>query len=113
MKAIQFKNFSEADFTWSFDSLSYTFPAGSTIFMEDFKAEHFAKHLVDSEMNRLGLVTDNKVERAKLMAQCFPSAEVVTPEEAFNIEETKKAKKGKKAKKEVVEEEFSELNPEA
>lgn len=108
--ARQFKNFSDTDFTWKFDGIEYTFPAGSVMFLEDFKAEHFAKHLIDRELTKAGSHTDNKTARAELFAKCFPSAEVVTPVEALNIEETKKAVSKKKGKKVVVEEEFADLN---
>lgn len=110
--AKQFKNFSNTAFSWKFDGIEYTFPAGTTMYMEDFKADHFAKHLIDRELNAQNVVTDNKVARAKMLALCFPSAEVVTPNEALNIEETKKAvTKGKKAAKKVADEgEFEELN---
>lgn len=103
MIAKKFKNFTDTDFTWKFDGIEYTFPAGSEIFLEDYKAEHFAKHLADREMNRLNIVTNNVGERAKLEAQCFPSTEVLTPIEALQVNE--KAKKGKKK----VEAEFPDL----
>lgn len=104
MEAKRFKNFTSEDFTWKYDGIPFTFPAGQEMFLEDFKAEHFAKHLVDREMNRLNMITNNMAEREKLEAQCFPSTEVVSPLEALQLNETAKTKVKKK-----VEPEFEDL----
>lgn len=112
-QALQFKNYTDTDFTHSFDSVPYTFKAGQTIYLEEFKAKHFAKHLVNRELNAKNIPTNNLSERAKLEVLCFPSEEAVTPLEALNINETVKAvekKKAGKTVKKVEEEEFSELN---
>ena len=106
MEAKQFTNFTKEDFTWKFGGMSYTLKAGQTMFLEDYKADHFAKHLIDKEMNRMGIPTNMMAKRAELEKLCFPSDEVVTPIEALNIEETKK--KVAKSKK-VVEPEFEDL----
>lgn len=104
-QAIKFKNFSKEDFMCKYDSLPYTFKAGQEMYVEDFKAEHFAKHLVDREMNKTNTPTNLLVERNELLAQCFPvDEEVVTPEVAIDIEERKKVKAPK-----VVESEFEDL----
>ena len=108
MNAIQFHNFSDEDFTWKFDGIAYNFPAGSTMFLEDFKAEHFAQHLVDRELNKRGIMTNNQVERKRLGAMCFPSVETVTPVEALQKNAEKNVKKVKKE-----EEEFPGLKKEA
>lgn len=116
--SIKFKNFTDRDFTWSFDSIPYTFKAGETIYLEDFKAKHFAKHLVDRELNLTKpspTPTNNLTARKSLEAQCFPSDEVVTPSEALNINEKIKAEnKLKEVKKEekVEEKEFADLEDE-
>lgn len=120
MQAIKFKNFRKVDFTWNYDGVPYTFKAGQEIFLEDFKAQHFAKHLIDEELNERKILTNDKVRRAELEKLCFPSDEVVTPVEALNInkeaeEEVKppkevKAKKKGKAKKVEEEKEFEDLN---
>lgn len=106
MQAIQFHNFTDEDFTWKWDGIPYTFPAGSTMFLEDYKAEHFAQHLVDHEMNKRGIPTNNLTERKKLGALCFPTIETVTPLEALQ------RNKGKKVSKKQVEEEFPDLTEE-
>jgi len=83
MEAIQFHNFTNEDFTWKWDGVAYTFKAGSTMFLENYKAEHFAQHLVDRELNKLGILTNNMNERARLGALCFPTVETITPLEAL------------------------------
>lgn len=105
MEARKFKNFSTEDFTWKFDGIPYTFKAGQEIFLEDFKADHFTKHLVDREMNKLGIVTNDQVKRAELAALCSPSDEVVTPLEALQENATKKVV----TKKKKEEKEFEDL----
>lgn len=100
MEAKQFHNFSNEDFTWKFDGIEYTFKAGQTMFLEDFKVVHFTKHLVDREMNRAKLPTNHQT-RTTFEAKCVPSDEVVTPREALDINE--KAKVVVKAKKAEVE----------
>lgn len=107
MQAVQFHNFSNEDFTWKWDGTTYTFKAGQTIFLEDFKAEHFAKHLVDREMNRAGIQT-NDPRRGEFMSRCFPSAEAITPLEALQVNNGGDAE----VAKDVVEEEFEDLSTE-
>ncbi len=106
-QALKFKNFTDRDFTWSFDSIPYTFKAGESIYLEDFKAKHFAKHLVDRELDRLNIPTSRIDKREELEAKCFEHEEPVSTLQALNIEETKKEKKVVKK-----EEEFADLKAE-
>lgn len=96
MNAKKFRNFSDEDFTWKWDGVSYTFPAGQETYLEDYKADHFAKHLVDREMGKAKIQIDRQVERNEFTAKCFPASEEVTPAQALNLNEEVKAKKGKK-----------------
>lgn len=114
VKSVVFKNFTDEEFVCSWDSVPYRFPAGKEMYVEDWKAEHFAKHLVDRVMHQKGMITSNMVEREALLAQALPTEEAVTPEEAFDInareevaEQVAKRKPGRPKK--VVEEEFAEL----
>ena len=104
MIAVKFRNFTDEDFVWKYDGVPFEFKAGQEIFLEDYKAEHFAKHLVDREINKLGKRTDYAPLRAELTAKCFPSDDVVTPLEALNLNEKEKVIKKKK-----VEPEFEDL----
>lgn len=118
MTAKKFRNFSKEDFTWKWDGVVYTFKAGQEIYMEDYKADHFAKHLIDRELTRQNIQTNHHGERAKLALLCFPPDEVVSVAEAIDIEAKKeesirtevKAKRGRPSKKVEIEEEFSDLN---
>jgi len=103
--AKKFKNFSNEDFTWKFDGVPYTFPAGGEMYLESERADHFALHLIDRELNKAGKLTNDKLERAKLLEQCFPTVDVVSAEKALDINEKKKEKKAKK-----VEAEFEDLS---
>lgn len=107
MQARKFKNWTDEDFKWKWDGVEYAFPAGQETFLEDFKADHFASHLVDREMNKMnngrGEPLSNLVVRNRLLAQCFPLVEAVTPAEALNLNEEVKTKKKK------VEPEFEDL----
>lgn len=104
MQAIKFRNWTNEEFTWKYNGIPHVFPAGMEIYMESDKAEHFAKHLTDREMHKLGIPTDMETKRKELTAKCFPSDVVVTPEIALDINEKAKVKKGKK-----VEVEFPDL----
>ena len=53
--AILFTNYTERDFSWSWDGVRYDFPAKADRMMEDYLANHFAKHLAIRELNRKGL----------------------------------------------------------
>lgn len=104
MNAKKFKNFSDKDFSWKFDGIEHEFPAGMEIFLEDFKGDHFAKHLVNREMDRMRLRTSDIKRREELIAKCFPTDEVVTPLEALNL--NKKADVHVEKEKEI---EFEDL----
>lgn len=107
MNALKFKNFTGKSFTWKYDGIPYTFEAGQETYLEDYKAQHFAKHLVDEACNEAGIPT-NDPKRKVFEAQCFPAAEAITPQEAIHVEAKKKAGRPKK----VVEKEFEEINDE-
>jgi porphobilinogen deaminase len=106
MNAVKFCNFTDEDFTWKFDGIVYTFAAGQTIFLEDFKADHFAKHLIDRELNKKGLDTNFTAEREALRALIIPAQTPITPLEALQENATVKVKKPVKVKEEV---EFEDL----
>ena len=126
MQALKFFNFSNEDFSYTWDSERYDFPAGEAIKMPDYLARHFAKHLVDRELNKLKKLTADPM-REEFMKKALPTAEPIVEEvveekeqseqkmviELMNEEPKKSAKKStKKAAKEEVEneEEFADLN---
>ena len=109
MEAIKFRNWTKEDFSWKWDGNLHTFKAESEIYLEKDKAEHFAKHLTDRELNMANLPT-NSPKRGEFLAKCFPSDEVISQEQALNIKEEAKAKVKKSKKTVKKEEEFAELN---
>lgn len=54
-----FVNWSDEDFTWSWDSQPYTFRAGQSMVLFDYLADHFAGHLADREMDKLKIPTNH------------------------------------------------------
>lgn len=112
MDAKLFRNFTNEDFSWKYDGALFTFKAGQEMYMEAPRADHFAKHLVDRELNKLNILTNNLTERALILEKCLPSGEEVTQAEAINIEAKKKVRAKKASKKTKVEdeEEFADLN---
>lgn len=112
VKSVIFKNFTEEEFVCSWDSTPYRFPAGKEMYVEDWKAAHFAKHLVNREMHKKGMITTNMTERNVLLAKALPSEEAVTADQALDInarEKVAEAKEKKASKKVVIEEEFEGL----
>jgi len=112
VKSIVFKNFTDEEFLCSWDGVPYRFAPGKEMYVEDWKADHFAKHLVNRVMHKKGLITTNKVERDIYLAQALPAEKEITVAEAMDINATIEAteaiseKEEKKTKKKVEEEEF-------
>ena len=52
MKTAQFTNFSEEEFTGYWSGKGKKFAPGQSLYMPDYLAEHFAKHLVNRELLR-------------------------------------------------------------
>lgn len=108
VQAILFKNFSDKEFTWSYDGVPYTFGVGQEMYMEDYKAHHFAKHLIDRELTKKDIVTTNKFEIEKLLPLALPKEKAIEPAQILdaNIRKEKKVK----VKKAESEKEFEGLN---
>jgi hypothetical protein len=130
-KAVLFTNFTNKDFTWTWANVPYEFKSGQSVYMEDWKAKHFAKHLVDRELQERGRQVNDPL-REELLEKCF-SQEIKVEETKMSdtllnenadlefeeeleevkeeVEEIKEKKKpGRKAK--VEEEEEKDLNEE-
>ena len=114
MKTQIFINWTEEDFTHTWDGKEYAFPAGSSNIMEDALAIHFAKHLADRELNKEGKETgvfdaDKPLETSSLKGQYMAKAlgAIVAEESDRNVLLMKSlnTEKPKKAKKE------DEINP--
>jgi len=74
MQAIQFTNFSNETFTHAWDKQEYTFQPGQTIYLQDYLAKHFAKHLIDRELNKIDKRTNDQLSRQAMMSKCFGNA---------------------------------------
>lgn len=111
-----FINWSKETFICHWDGVPYTFHPGQSIYLEDWKADHFAKHLTDREMQRDGLVV-NDFHRDEYLKKCFVEEESVevNPKNAEaeilnkNIEAEKIEAPKKGRPKKVAEEEFEGL----
>jgi len=71
--AVTFINYTDEDFTHTWDSQPYVFAAGRTMMLPEYLARHFAKHLTRRELNKLGPkgeITDDDPEFIKLMNKC-------------------------------------------
>lgn len=119
-----FINWTDREFVGRWNSVEYPFAPGQSMFVEGFKADHFAKHLTNRELTKDNLaehcspkeIKDNKVFM-DYYKKCFGEATVEAPSEdelateLLNVEE-KNPKKGaskKTAKASKEEEEFAGL----
>lgn len=61
--AVMFVNFSDEDFTCSWDGMFETFKAGEPMYIPYFKFIRYQKHLVDREMNKAKIQTNNHLRK--------------------------------------------------
>jgi len=81
--AVLFVNFTDEDFVHSWNSVTYTFKAGTSMYLEPWLAEHFSKHLVDREINKLNdgkkpldeIRIDNQQLRNSFLEKCVKTVE--------------------------------------
>lgn len=124
VKSVVFKNFSNEEFVCSWDGVAYRFAPGKEMYVEDWKADHFAKHLVNKVIYTMKgskeLILSDQVLRNKLLAQALPGGVTVTADEALDLnvreevaeKEAEIKEKKTKSSKVVEEEEFAELKAE-
>ena len=72
-KSVLFRNWSNEDFTWTWDGTPFSFPAGREMYLQDYLADHFAKHLTDREMLKDGIELNYRTrpERLTYIEKCF------------------------------------------
>lgn len=122
IKKALFVNFSNEAFVGVWDKQEYTFgPAGSPndrMYMEEWKASHFAKHLTNRELLKKGLETHTSPknpEQDVIFMEMFNKAVILegdsVPESKVESEliDLNSKPKAKKKKEEKVEEEFEGL----
>lgn len=86
---VKFTNFSDEDFTHTWNNIPYTFKAGTVKFMESGLANHFAKHFINRELLKRGREndtspkpnTDGKIENPFFMELYHRCIEPVSMEE--------------------------------
>lgn len=74
-QAILFTNYTDRDFTWTWDSEEYLFKAHQSVMLPAHLANHFTKHLVDREMQLKGL-TVNHFSRKDFVKKCLTEAPI-------------------------------------
>lgn len=118
---MKFINWTNEDFTWKWGGEATTIKANESIWMQDWKADHFALHLADRELNKKGLPTDH-FTKAEIISKTISESGVETQNadtletELLNRnegiepaqEEAPKKKMGRPKKEEVINPEFSE-----
>lgn len=113
VKPVLFTNWTSEDFTYSFDGAPWHFKAGSSIYLEEPKAEHFAKHLVDRELHKKGLQV-NFQGRTEMVQRCFghvAEEKLVGPEIETQLMNLNNPLPVAESKAEPQEEEFPDLKP--
>lgn len=85
VKAIPFFNFTDKVFSWTWDGVPYTFEPMTSFLMEDWKAAHFAKHLVNHVLNMEGKSVADQL-RGSYIARALPSLSRPIEVEASRIE---------------------------
>lgn len=101
MEKISFTNISKESFSHTWDGRQFEFLAGESYMLEQHLARHFAKHLADREMNRLGKF--DPVTRDNLLGEMLgnvvvrPIAEPASEEKSADVAEVKPKGKKKKA----------------
>lgn len=119
MKIVTFLNFTNEDFTYSWDSQPHTIKAHEQVEMEDWRANHAAKHLVNRELNKADLSQYCSPKIIKDVPQFYElyqkaviehtvAPEVKAEDAAMAVANSKPEVKAKKPVK--VEKEFEELN---
>lgn len=85
--AKRFTNFSDQDFSCSWNKEIYTVKAKETILLPGYLADHLAKHLIDRELTKEGVPTDRIPAREEKMQLCLGEVEIkTTSEEKLEVE---------------------------
>lgn len=84
-QAILFTNWTDEDFSWKYAGITHKFEAGSSVYLPDYKANHFAKHLVNRELIKSGKRVSDPT-REELIAKCISGKGDEQSEEEVEIE---------------------------
>lgn len=121
-KTVLFTNWSNEDFTYTYASEPYDFPVGKSVYLPDYLALHFAKHLANRELQRIGGVYDTYASSYKSpvfqeffnrsLSEPLPvTSEIKAEVDVANrdVSSELEPKKKSKIKKPATEEEFAGL----
>jgi hypothetical protein len=53
-KTVLFTNWSNEDFSYAYAGEQFNFPMGKGVYLPDYLAHHFAKHLANRELQKIG-----------------------------------------------------------
>lgn len=70
-RAVRFTNFSDEDFVGVWDREEFLIPAGESIMLQEYLAKHFAKHLIDRELNKQNKSTNLVQYRNPMIEKCI------------------------------------------
>lgn len=104
-KIVLFKNWTDEDFTHTWNNVPHSFKAGEERHMEDWKAEHFANHLADRELIRSSKETIDPSKPALIQKALSGGEEVVKEKLVSELAEKNVEKQAEKPS----EEEFPDL----
>lgn len=134
MTTVQFVNFSNQPFSgvpymWpdpqtkeevstvdehcKWDNVPDSFEPGASRYMEDWRAEHYAKHLINRELDKIGKPLSDVTLRAEMMKKCVMDQSAPVEKSQVDMELMNRniaEKKKSKVKKETKETEFPDLN---
>lgn len=86
-KVVKFINWSNEDFTWKWGGESLNVKSHESVWMQDWKAEHFSKHFTDRELLKAGLPTDHHT-RGEFLARSVSESGVEVDAKSDDAVET-------------------------
>lgn len=76
IKAVLFTNWSDEDFSHRWDGQVFTFKKGQSMMLQDYLANHFAKHLAEREMEKANVPPlTRRSTIGQYIAKCFKGEE--------------------------------------
>lgn len=105
-KALLFHNFSKQDFTAYWDRAPITVKAGEKTLLEDWLANHVAKHFADQVLNEKNVRTSDPILRKQVLEKCLIDPNIETASKTqldiammnAKLEKEAPAKNGKRKK---------------
>ena len=79
-KAILFINWTGEEFSYPWGGVEYTFKPGIPMYLEEGLAVHFAKHLANREINKLGKLMSDPMVKV-FIQRCYGKEFVEAPDE--------------------------------